>query len=34
VQGAREFVAAVDDRQAGFIEKHFGTNPKKPLASA
>ncbi|MEG8222872.1 DUF4238 domain-containing protein [Sphingomonas sp. HH69] len=34
VQGAREFVAALDDRQAAFITKHFGSNPKRPLASA
>jgi hypothetical protein len=33
VQGAREFVAAVDDRQTSFVAKHFGSNPKKPLAS-
>lgn len=34
VQSAREFIAALDDRQTAFIAKHFGSNPKKPLASS
>lgn len=34
VQSAREFVVSINNRQDGFIHKHFGSAPKKPLASA
>lgn len=34
VQSAREFVVSIDNRQDDFIQKHFGSAPKQPLASA
>ncbi len=34
VQSAREFVVSIDHLQDSFIKKHFGSAPKRPLASA